>query len=309
MPEIIECPRCSRRLNLTEEHFGRQVQCPACTTTFTAQRPGPPPLLQAAPYPPPAGPRAWDRPAGPPAWERPAEPILDEFPDDPIDEGQWRKVRTGITMIILGILGVAFALIIVLFSTLGRVRAEGNEVDVLATVVGSLAFVGLTITGSAFCLAAPDRHGARGLALTGLVLLIAYVLAAFLGGVLSGFRAAGGVRPGPAEHIHLLLALILGIAWVTVLLLYARAVALCLRRSGLATSIVCLIGLEGLLACSSLVAVSMVDGRGLWPGDLQFLFSCGTLILGIGFAVWFLFTLSAVRNAITARLGEGPRSF
>ena len=36
MPEIIPCPKCSRRLRLPEQHVGAMVRCPACGTDFQA---------------------------------------------------------------------------------------------------------------------------------------------------------------------------------------------------------------------------------------------------------------------------------
>src|SRR5215468_7169820 len=34
---IINCPGCSRRLNLPAEVIGRELKCPGCATVFTAQ--------------------------------------------------------------------------------------------------------------------------------------------------------------------------------------------------------------------------------------------------------------------------------
>jgi hypothetical protein len=42
MPETISCPECGRALRLPEDLFGQEVRCPACQTTFVAERPGPP---------------------------------------------------------------------------------------------------------------------------------------------------------------------------------------------------------------------------------------------------------------------------
>jgi hypothetical protein len=40
MPEIINCPSCQRKLQVPEELIGQGVQCPTCSTAFTATRGG-----------------------------------------------------------------------------------------------------------------------------------------------------------------------------------------------------------------------------------------------------------------------------
>ncbi len=47
MAEIIECPRCQRKLRMDESILGQTVVCPACKLTFTAELPNP-----SAPPPP-----------------------------------------------------------------------------------------------------------------------------------------------------------------------------------------------------------------------------------------------------------------
>jgi hypothetical protein len=49
MSEVIDCPSCRRRLRLPEALFGRLVQCPTCSETFTAPEPdGERPALPAS---------------------------------------------------------------------------------------------------------------------------------------------------------------------------------------------------------------------------------------------------------------------
>ena len=36
MPEVTQCPQCQRKLNVQETQLGQTVQCPVCSTLFTA---------------------------------------------------------------------------------------------------------------------------------------------------------------------------------------------------------------------------------------------------------------------------------
>lgn len=42
MQDTLACPRCRRSLKVTDDLYGREVQCPVCRVTFTAERPAPP---------------------------------------------------------------------------------------------------------------------------------------------------------------------------------------------------------------------------------------------------------------------------
>ncbi len=66
MNEIIACPSCQRKVTVPVAFFGKQVQCPQCQHTFTAQdpsvdavQPGTPPSVSLAP----SVLDAWDEPA------------------------------------------------------------------------------------------------------------------------------------------------------------------------------------------------------------------------------------------------------
>ena len=50
MPELTQCPKCQRKLNVLETQLGQTVQCPVCGEFFTAAVVAP----QRAPSPPPA---------------------------------------------------------------------------------------------------------------------------------------------------------------------------------------------------------------------------------------------------------------
>jgi hypothetical protein len=44
MPETISCPKCDRKLRVSEQSIGKLAQCPACQFTFTAERPSNEPM-------------------------------------------------------------------------------------------------------------------------------------------------------------------------------------------------------------------------------------------------------------------------
>jgi predicted Zn finger-like uncharacterized protein len=80
MPAVIQCPKCSRQLNVLEAHLGALVRCPVCKTEFTAKALGAPaaiPVAALAPAMPPAA-----RPAPLPAIPTPtaAAPTMPATP-------------------------------------------------------------------------------------------------------------------------------------------------------------------------------------------------------------------------------------
>jgi predicted Zn finger-like uncharacterized protein len=53
MPEIVNCPKCDRKLRVPDDLIGQAVKCPTCSETFTATiaAPEPPPSVPAPPPP------------------------------------------------------------------------------------------------------------------------------------------------------------------------------------------------------------------------------------------------------------------
>src|SRR5215471_9786244 len=48
MPQLLDCPSCSRKLRVPDDLLGTRVQCPSCSTTFDALA-SPPPLPESDP--------------------------------------------------------------------------------------------------------------------------------------------------------------------------------------------------------------------------------------------------------------------
>lgn len=97
MPSVIACPSCQKQLRVPDEYIGRNVKCPGCKETFTAQ-------VEAKSAPPPPAeeeivekPRK--KPAPPPEEEeeapRPAKRRAEVVDDDEDEERPSRRSRRG----------------------------------------------------------------------------------------------------------------------------------------------------------------------------------------------------------------------
>jgi predicted Zn finger-like uncharacterized protein len=111
MPEIVQCPECSRKLRVPDELLGRKVKCPTCSANFQATAVG-----GDNPQAPPDSGRAAD--------ERPSR-RRDEAPDDDEDEDRLsrrsRRSRRdrrdaephrGTIILVLGIISIVLNFII-----------------------------------------------------------------------------------------------------------------------------------------------------------------------------------------------------
>jgi predicted Zn finger-like uncharacterized protein len=111
MPTVISCPSCQKQLKVPDELIGRQVKCPGCKETFTAQAGAPPAAVQEEPEPPPRR-----RPAPPPEEEeeaprRPARRAAqDEEEEHPSRRrrsgGAALQPHRGVMILVLGILSI-----------------------------------------------------------------------------------------------------------------------------------------------------------------------------------------------------------
>jgi hypothetical protein len=117
MADVITCPHCRRQLNLPDELFGQDVQCPMCDRTFTPggeepRRPAPRPVAEQddPDYPD-------DRPRRRPAPRRPARRRRDYDYDDEDDDYYEDRSRfrrrayphRGSLILTLGILSVVLS--------------------------------------------------------------------------------------------------------------------------------------------------------------------------------------------------------
>ncbi len=82
MPETIKCQHCAAPLRLPNEFIGKEVRCPSCQRTFTAELPPPPPPPSSRPEPEPE-PEPARRPEPRDSDRRPRRPRDDEDEDYP----------------------------------------------------------------------------------------------------------------------------------------------------------------------------------------------------------------------------------
>jgi hypothetical protein len=105
MPQQTPCPSCARPLLVPDDLLGREVRCPGCATTFTAQAP--------------ARPAGGAIAAGQPVQERPRPvEVHDEDDEDDEDHPRYRdgevfvgRPNHAVLVLVLGIVGLALAVI------------------------------------------------------------------------------------------------------------------------------------------------------------------------------------------------------
>src|SRR5262245_58674071 len=101
MPEIVQCPQCSRSLRVPDDLLGKKVKCPTCNGMFVAELGGAAPKSAPDSESPP-------RPKPPPRRRRDEEDGEDDGPLGP-PRGPRRDTvpHRGTVVLILGILSIA----------------------------------------------------------------------------------------------------------------------------------------------------------------------------------------------------------
>src|SRR5262249_44282131 len=160
----------------------------------------------------------------------------------------WRRVRGGITLVLIALFIACVMGVLGLFGLLIAVAGGGSPALVMTylclALLGSVADIVKTV-GFGFCAAAPPQSGAEGLGISSFVLAIANAVVtpvlvgiALLGGVLAIGQAAlsdGAAAAGSARATGLLIAVLGGLSFLLVVanplvfLLFLRAAALALR--------------------------------------------------------------------------------
>src|SRR5262249_22500448 len=114
MPTIVECPACGRKLRVSDQLLNRLVQCPSCSTRFTAEagRTGAAESVQSAEAPPRAARVAANQGEGS---GRAGPDYAEEDDDRPWEQpGQIRRdavSHRGHLVLTLGILGVVLSVL------------------------------------------------------------------------------------------------------------------------------------------------------------------------------------------------------
>jgi hypothetical protein len=209
--------------------------------------------------------------------------------------GDWQKVRRGVTLVLIAVLGViamsillccgAFVLAGAATSMAASAKQPASGAAAGAATAGigvivlgvlyvgtAIAYVGLQVTGNVFCLAAPTRNNAKTLAIISLALLVLGLLG-YLGGFVVnivgsgmaaavspgvGGRAAGAGAGALLGSIITLISALMLFAQPVVFLLLLRALAITMEEDGLAQTIVWLLMVGG-LAIASMVLMFVLS--------------------------------------------------
>jgi hypothetical protein len=307
MPEIIPCPRCGRKIRITDELLGKKIKCPSCAVTFVTERAGyEAPESAVATSPGRSHGVARDRHDE----DDDVGPRRRRLPP-PLNTAAWERVRRGIGLMLIGFFVLLGGMLVVFAAallagalsavvgiatrdasaTLGTSVAAVIVVLSIAVVVG-LSYVVLRLIGHYFCTAAIDRAGARSLAVWGLWMYIGSLVLPLLLGLV--FVCAGvaltsqaNAGPGPPAGAGLA-AVVLGGALIVyyvvepalvvgggfVFLFFLRACAKLVHAPRLALSILFLIAAAALvsvmglaLAGLQLLTTGAVLGAGVQAGS------------------------------------------
>jgi hypothetical protein len=250
----------------------------------------------------------------------------------PEDRSEWRRVQTGITLVLLGVfitIGTGFLVALALIVSMDRTDRTAATVALffgfIACLTGFSAQI-LETVGFGFCAAAPAKCGNRGLATITLVLGIACSIISLL--LLVLLLTSGFVNPersslfteAPAEEATAAILIVLDVIsfglWLAkpfFFQFFLRAAAVGLGAKSLAQNIVYLLVFYGIVALFLVVfffipffyprfwlLADLPGGRG------KFLALVGLLMITIGFylawLVWYIAVLFKVRGALSRNL-------
>jgi hypothetical protein len=258
MSETLTCPDCQRKMRLPDNVMGKKVKCPSCNAVFLATPPEPPagipvpvPVHDPEPAEPVAAPsRKWTVSA-----DDDEPPPVPPRPDPTGEVALWENVRTGVWFQAAGhvcyLVGLFFLFIlVVLLSTMGEARptpppsfpgAPVKSEGVSPRVILALAVLSLltlsgawtaALAGSCFGLSAPPRLGLRGagvagVALTGVILLLALTGQGIVGGGGGGSDRGDDQREAAVVRytLQFLMLLPVDVARLALLAVFLRGVA------------------------------------------------------------------------------------
>jgi uncharacterized membrane protein (DUF485 family) len=246
MPFFVQCHGCGKELRIRDDLLGRKVRCPVCQSVFmTARQDGdalPGPGLQ-----PDALSAKTTTPVPRPAFEPPTAPV-DELgePDSgivrrrqrhkPIQRANWQKVRLGLTLLIISWIS-AFVLMVMTFvvafiylalnadvfqetgppANLGSIEGPMPALVIMASLVNVVIW-GIEFAGKVLLVWAPEKHIARVLAIVLLSLTVLHHVFHLLEILIPPVKIVGAL---------------IGVLELFTLLLFLRAVALCLQKGNL----------------------------------------------------------------------------
>jgi len=246
----------------------------------------------------------------------------------------WMQVRQGLALILAGAVtavgALAVDMLVVQVSRAGDAQWGGGNVDgdragnlfvSCIVLLAALAAVVLDLIGSIMCLASPEFEYAKTLAKLSLIIKVAgvlFVVVAFIlifagAGMLAASNPAGFICTSRAALALLGLGYLLLVIQFAVFLLCLRALAITMRRSGLALNtlwLVIVFVFSFLLLAGSVTVVifGLEDGPaktsrgpGSSTGPIEMtgiVGSCCGIIMVLSVVVWYVVTITQVRAAI-----------
>lgn len=123
MPEQVRCPECNAALRVPEKLLGKNVKCPKCQTTFTAEMEGLDELEEVVDEPAPAARRRLK-----PSEDEEELPPEEEYEERPRQRRRGRRraeaaaavAAPAISLLVLGILGILMGIANVGYAVLAR---------------------------------------------------------------------------------------------------------------------------------------------------------------------------------------------
>jgi hypothetical protein len=172
MPEVVNCPKCERKLRIPEELLGKKVKCPTCSETFTATAAAggaAPPPPEDEPPPRPRPPRdedfqAEDRPSRRPRRDEDIDRDRDDEPRPRRRSAGSYAPHRGTLILVFGILGLVVCAIFAPVAWImgntdmkeiraGRMDPEGESMTNIGRILGIIGTIWLVVVifGSCAC--------------------------------------------------------------------------------------------------------------------------------------------------------------
>jgi hypothetical protein len=316
------CPGCQAKVVVDDAKAGTEVVCHQCGGRFLApsiMAPPPRTFAEAAGYfeTAPPGQRGHEQLL---ATESRATPLSDDFALPIIvadTSGRWRTTLIGLGMMfwsMVGIIGLLLPLF-VLAGVAGSLEKQGGgpgagHLGVVFSIMGVVCLMGVLqvviFVGMCLCCAVPPESGAKGRAITGVVLALLIVFSAGLAFLFLIARAtevqqAGGGPDPAAGPIVAALAVVfgvLGVLFSTAWMLFHRAVALHFGNRALGRGTI----LYLLSHCTFTVIIGLLilSATGAPPGNPSAGLAGGCALLSnSGLIIWYLIILRRTRATIT----------
>jgi hypothetical protein len=339
MSEIIRCTRCDRSLRVPAQALGKQLKCPHCGNMFAAKAP-PRSAPGARPLVAPAPPEDDLEEVKPTSGDPTAAPKLRFFKYRKEDEANWRRVNTGLVLIVvaigLSLVGEVFQVFYVSTRT-GSIEAAqranpGNIDTIRSSLRLSRTFqaTGLSlillarvilIAGNVACLFVPAENNAKFLAIVAVAVIGISLLFLCVGGagllMIIADRSAGpkALRREPGLRALVEVGWVLYWAQVIVVVFFLRAVAQIVDSQWLARQapyLAILAGATALVSCG-LVIVDIPDVFNVVTRNqagvldsINWLLLLGKELLTLAVLGWYVFLLLQVRQAVVKYLSPPP---